>query len=198
MTAESLTFVGGGFIADPTKVESGLKKIADVAKEKEGDEVPEISWAADKYKDVTFHTMKAPVDEQEEEARQLFGETVDIVVGIGKKAVYFALGRDAANAVKKIIDDSAANPNKATVPVEMTVALGQIMNAAKGFADEDDKPQIEMIAEMLESEANGRDHIRLNAQPIENGIRMRIEAEEGVLRAIGMSAMQAQMQGAGN
>jgi hypothetical protein len=34
-------------------------------------------------------------------------------------------------------------------------------------------------------------------EPIENGIRMRLEAEEGVLRAIGMGAMQAQMQAAG-
>jgi hypothetical protein len=100
--------------------------------------------------------------------------------------------------LKKVIDDSAAAPAKPTVPMEMTVALGQIMNAAQGFADEDDKPQIEMIANMLANEAEGRDHVRMNAQPIENGVRMRIEAEEGVLRAIGMGAMQAQMQGAGN
>jgi hypothetical protein len=196
VAADSLTFVAGGFIADPAKVESGLKKIAEAAQKKEED-MPEVKWASSKHKDVTFHTMQAPVPEEEEEARQLFGETLDLAVGIGQKAVYFAAGRDAIDAVKKVIDDSAANPSKPTAPMEMTVALGQIMKAAQGLADEDDKPQIEMIAGMLENEAKGRDHIRMLSQPIENGIRMRIEAEEGVLRAIGMAAMQAQMQGAG-
>jgi hypothetical protein len=159
--------------------------------------MPEVKWASARHKDVTFHTMQAPVPEDEEEARQLFGETLDLAVGIGQKAVYFAAGRDSLDAVKKVIDDSAANPNKPTAPMEMSVSLGQIMNAAKGFADEDDKPQVEMIASMLENEANGRDHVRIVSQPIENGIRTRVEAEEGVLRAIGMAAMQAQMQGAG-
>jgi hypothetical protein len=196
VSADSLTFVAGGFIADPAKVESGLKKIAEAAKKKEED-MPEVKWASSKHKDVTFHTMQHPVPEDEEEARQLFGETLDLAVGIGQKAVYFAAGRDSLDAVKKVIDDSAANPSKPTAPMEMTVALGQIMKAAQGLADEDDKPQIEMIANMLENEANGRDHVRMLSQPIENGIRMRIEAEEGVLRAIGMGAMQAQMQGAG-
>jgi hypothetical protein len=196
VTPESLTFVAGGFVADPAKVESGLKKIAEAAKKKEED-MPEVKWASSKHKDVTFHTMQAPVPEDEDEARQLFGETLDLVVGIGQKAVYFAAGRDSLDAVKKVIDDSAANPSKPTAPMEMSIALGQIMNAAKSLADEEDKPQIEMIANMLENEANARDHIRITSQPIENGIRMRIEAEEGVLRAIGMAGMQAQMQGAG-
>lgn len=195
MTADSLTFVAGGYIADPAKVESGLKKFAEVAKEKEED-MPEVSWASDKHKDVTFHTMQAPV-EDDEKAKKLFGEKLDIVVGIGKEAVYFGLGRDALAAVKKVIDDSAANPKKAVAPMEVTVALGQIMNAAKELADEEEKPQIEMVADMLANEASGRDHVRMVAQPVENGVRMRIEAEEGVLRAIGMAAMQQQMQGAG-
>jgi hypothetical protein len=111
--------------------------------------------------------------------------------------VYFALGRSALDAIKQVIDQSAASPNKPTSPMEMSVSVGEIMNAAKGFADEDDKPQVEMIAEMLSTQAAGRDHVRIVTQPIENGIRVRIEAEEGVLRAIGMGAMQAQMQAAG-
>jgi hypothetical protein len=197
VTAESLTFVAGGFVADPSKVESGLKKISEIAQEKEGSDVPDVKWAASKHKDVKFHTMAVPVPEDNDEARQLFGESMDLVVGIGQKAVYFAAGRQATDTIKQVIDASAAAPNKAIAPVELNVALGQIMNAAKGLADEDDKPRIEEIANMLSSEAEGRDHVRIVAQPIENGIRMRLEAEEGVLRAIGMGAQQQQAQGAG-
>ncbi|MBA3482659.1 MAG: hypothetical protein H0T51_12670 [Pirellulales bacterium] len=203
MGPDALTFVAGGFVADPAKIESGLKKIVEAAKTEKPQDIEKagIKWSAEKHKDVTFHTASAPIEgdgDDEENARKLFGDKVDLVVGIGGKAVYFAMGRDALATVKKVIDDSAAAPAKATVPMEMTVALGQIMNAAQGFADEDDKPQIEMIANMLANEAEGRDHVRINAQPIENGVRVRFEAEEGVLRAIGMGAMQAQMHGAAN
>ena len=54
-----------------------------------------------------------------------------------------------------------------------------------------------MVATMLEENVEGRDHVRIVVQPIPNGARTRIEAEEGVLRAIGMAVMQAQMQAAG-
>ncbi len=203
MAPDAVTFVAGAFVADPAKVESGLKKIVDGAKAEKPEKIEEadVKWSAEKHEDVTFHTASIPIegdDDDDQAARKVFGDTLNMAVGIGEKAVYFAMGRDALDAVKKIIDDSAASPAKATVPMEMSVALGQIMNAAQGFADEDDKPQIAMIADMLQNEAAGRDHVRINAQPIENGIRMRIEAEEGVLRAIGMGARQSQMQGAGN
>jgi hypothetical protein len=197
MSSDSLTFVAGGFIADPAKVESGLKKIAEAAEE-EGEDVPEIKWAAEKYQDVTFHTLQIPIEgDKREEARKLLGEKADMAVGIGKKAVYFALGRDALATIKQVIDASAKTPNKPIPPMEMTLSLGPILEVAKTFADADKKPQLELVAEMLSGEAKGRDHVRMIGQPIENGLRMRIEAEEGVLRAIGMGASQARMQGAG-
>ena len=197
VSPEALTFVAGGFIADPSKVESGLKKIAEVAKEEEGEKVPEIKWAAETQGEVTFHTMSIPVPEGEEEARKLFGENLDLAVGIGKEAVYFGAGRDCIAAVNNVIELSAASPAKPTLPMALTIALGQIMNTAKEMAPASEKPQIEMVSEMLNNEAAGKDHVKMVAEPIENGIRMRIEAEEGVLRAIGMAAMQAQMQAAG-
>jgi hypothetical protein len=54
------------------------------------------------------------------------------------------------------------------------------------------------VAKMLEEQAQGRDHIRLVAQLLENGFRYRLEAEEGVLRAIGKTADAAQQAGAAN
>jgi hypothetical protein len=197
LTAESLTFVAGGHVAEPKKIESGFKKIFDVAKEKHGEEAPKATWDAEKYGDVTFHKLAKDVPADKEDARKLLGDTVEMYVGIGKDAVYFSAGRDALDAVKKAIDASKASANKATTPGEVTFALGQIMTAAQTMAQDDQKPQIQMISDMLANQAKDRDHVRMVAQPIENGVRMRIEAEEGVLRAIGMAAMQAQMRGAG-
>lgn len=197
VSTEAVTFVGGGFIADPSKVESGLKKITEVAKEEDSEgKMPDVQWNASEHAGVAFHTLQVPVPEDEEEARQLFGENVDMAVGIGEKAVYFAAGRNALETVKEVIDASAAAPNKSIPPMELTVAIGQFINVAKAIADDDDKPHLEMISEMLANQASEKDHVRMSGEAIENGVRMRIEAEEGVLRAIGMAGMQAQMQGA--
>jgi hypothetical protein len=193
LTAESMTFVAGGNVADPKKIESGLKNLLEVAKAKHGDEAPKATWDAEKYKDITFSKIEADVPSDKEDARKLLGEKLQMYVGLGKNTVYFAAGSDALAAVKKAIDESAG---KKPTPFAVTFALGQIMTAAKTFADDEDKAQIEAVAQMLESQANGRDHVRFAPVAIENGIRVRIEAEEGVLKAIGMAAMQQQMRAA--
>lgn len=204
VSPSSLSLVAGGFVADPAKVEDGIKKLTQLAKEKES-EFPGVNWNSSSHKDVQFHTLNIPIpagDDDEEKARQLFGDTVDVAIGIGKETAYFALGRDCVEAIKGIMDVSAASPQKSVPPMEMTFALSQIMEAAVGLMDDDenDKAQVEMMANMLANEAKGRDHVRIAVTMIPNGARTRIEAEEGVLRTIGMAAMAAQMekmQGAG-
>ena len=196
LAPNSLTFVAGAFIGEPAKVETGLKKMAEIIKQKDANS-PEVKWNAASHGDVSFHTLSLPIPENEEQPRQLFGETVDLAIGIGKQSVYFAAGRDCLNAVKGVIDASGAEPQKSVPPMEMTFALKQIMEMAASIAKDNEKPMLQSIAAMLANEAAGRDHVRIVMQAIPGGIRTRIEAEEGVLRAIGMGAMQAQMQAAG-
>ena len=171
-----------------------------VAEKEEGANFPGINWNSSSHADVQFHTLSIPIPaggDDEENARQLFGDTIDVAVGIGENSVYFAAGRDCLGAIKETMDASAASPQKSVPPMEMTFALAQIMEAAATFVDGDDREKVEMIANMLKNEANGRDHVRMVAQAIPNGARTRIEAEEGVLRAVGMAAMAAQMEAAG-
>ena len=194
LAPNSVTFVAGGFIGEPAKVESGLKKIVEVIRQEE--KFPGVQWNAENHADVSFHTLSLPIPEHEEESRQMFGETIDLAVGIGKQSVYFAFGRNCLEAAKSVIDASLAEPQKSVPPMEMTISLKQIMETAAAFADESEKPMLQSIAAMLGNEAVGRDHVRIVTQTIPNGIRTRIEAEEGVLRAIGMAAMQAQMEAA--
>ncbi len=189
MSPESLTFVAGGFNGDPAKVESGLKKLVELAKEEP--KFPGVEWNAATHADVNFHRLTVPIPEGEE-ARQLFGDHLNVLVGIGNDSVYLALGRDAMEAVKNVIDTSAAEPGKEVPPSEITFSLGQIVTVVAAFADEKDKPNLEMVANMLSSEANARDHVRMVVQPIENGARSRIEIEEGVLRAAIMMGQMAQ------
>lgn len=189
LTPNSLSLVAGGFIAEPTKIESMLKKLA-----KLGIDNPTIKWDADSHEGVNFHVFSYNTP-NEEEAHQLFGDTIEFAVGIGKQSVYFSLGRNALEAAKKVIDVSTANPGKAIAPMEMSVSVGKIFKAAAAFDTEDET--VQMISDALENETAGRDHVRIVAQPIENGVRSRFEIEEGVMRAIAVGVQAQQMQAAG-
>ncbi|WP_168205441.1 hypothetical protein [Bythopirellula goksoeyrii] len=192
LTPESLSLVAGGFIADPAKVESGLKKLAELGKNEP--DMPTVNWNAESHAGVSFHTLSVPTPD-EEEPRQLFGNTIEMAVGIGKQSVYFSLGRDAIAAAKKVIDESAANPGKAIAPMEMSVSVGQVLKTVAALNPEEET--VQMISDALENETAGRDHVRIVAQPIENGVRSRFEIEEGVMRAIAVGVQAQQMQAAG-
>lgn len=190
---DALTMVAGGFVGDPAKVESGLKKLAEVGKQNR--DMPEITWNATSHAGVNFHTLSVPTPADKQEARKLFGDAIDIAVGIGKESVYFALGKDNLAAVKDVIDASAASPDKEVAPMELSVSVAKVIDTVAAFKPED--ATLQMVADTLKNEAVGRDHVRIIAQGVENGLRTRFEIEEGVMRAIGVGvkASQAQAQG---
>ena len=187
---DSLTVVAGALIKQPEKVESALKKIAAVG-EKEPD-FGGVQWNAANHAGVNFHTMSVPVPEDQEEARQMLGEKVDVAIGIGPDSVYLALGRDNLNAINQAIDASKAEPNKEVSPFELSFSLGPIMETAAANGKEDDREILQSISDLLSNSAQGRDHLRITGQFIPNGLKYRIEAEEGVLRAVGKGVSEAQ------
>jgi hypothetical protein len=189
----SMSLVAGAFVADSQKVLDGLKKYAEL----ETTELPKLELDAETVGDVKFHNVTYKIPDHNEKATKLLTENGEMIVGVGKNAVYFAMGSDPVAAVKAAIDASAKAPKKAIMPFEMTIGLKQALEFAKSVADEDKKPLIENLADAVDSAATGSDHIRLVGEPIENGIRTRLELEEGVLKAIGKGASQARMQGAG-
>ena len=175
----------GGLVGDPSKVESGLKKLEALAEKDE--EFPGITWNAESHGEISFHTIDVPVPDAQ--AQQLVGDTMEIAVGTGGKSVFFALGKDAVASTKAIIDASKANAGKQVPPFELTASLGKILGTV---AKVDPNPVVTRVAEMLESEAEGRDHIKIVEHIVDNGVKVRIELEEGVLRAIGTAVEESQ------
>jgi len=193
---DAATFVAGGFVADPSKVESGLKKLVELAKEDPN--FPGLQWNSDQHANIRFHTMSVPVPGGGEGPRQLFGETLEVAIGIGQKSVYFAAGRDCLAATKSIIDRSAASPGQSVSPMEITLALGPVMDFAASLPQAESQPVLKAISKMLSNESEGRDHVRIVVQPVTGGLRTRFEMEEGVLKAIGTGAaavMESSMEG---
>lgn len=189
---DKLTLVAASAIKEPAKFESGLKKLAAIA-EKEPD-FNGVEWNAATHEGVNFHTLAVPLPADEAEARKLFGEKVDVAIGIGSDAVYVAAGQGNLDAVKKAIDASKAEPGKEVPPFEFSASLGQIMETVAANARDENTDVYQAIAKMLKDDAQGRDHIRASGTLVPNGLKYRFEAEEGVLRAIGKASMMAQQK----
>lgn len=175
---KSMTFVAGGAVAEPKTLEDSLRKLVDLAKDEP--DFPKVKFNAMTHRGVTFHTLSAPVEEAD--AQRVLGETLDVVVGIGADAAYLAVGKDAADTLKKVLDGSTMQKQDAA-PMSLKVALTPIFKFAGSI---EDNPVLELITDTLEDSA-GNDHLLLKATPIDNGVTYRLTVEEGVLKAIGQA-----------
>lgn len=187
---DSFTLVAGAYVVDTDKIESGLRKVVSLA-EQEPD-FPGVNWNAESYGGLNFHTVEVPIPAHEEEARQMFGDKLNVAVGLGSETALVAVGKDNMAAAKKVLDDSKASAGKSVKPAVGSISLGAVMKVVAAFADPEDAPQAQMMADLLEQQSGDLDHLRFEAEMIPNGLRYRFEAEEGVIKAVGGAAAMAQ------
>lgn len=189
----SMTIVAGLHVKDPAKLESALKKLEPAAKK--SPDFPGIQWNAANHAGVHFHTLAVPIPEKEQAPRQLFGDKLDVAIGIGTQAIYLAAGRDNIQSINKAIDESMAQKDKAVPPFELALSLKPILEVAAAEAKPGpEQDTLKAVVDVLKNQSQNRDHVRMVGQMVPNGLRYRIEAEEGVLRAIGTAAVQAQQK----
>lgn len=190
----ALTFVVGGHVVDAPDLEEALKDAINFAKEKHPEEFEEaeIKFDSGKHGGIRFHSLKLPVDD--EEAQKVFGEKLDVVVGVGDEAVYVAFGSKAEATLKKVIDVSAKDAAKPVLPGQATISVGPILKFANSV---EPNPITESLIEVAEK-VKGNDRFLINVSSIPNGEKIRIQLEEGVLQIIGAGAKAAQgAQGGG-
>jgi hypothetical protein len=188
--ADSLQFVAGMHIADGTQMENAVKGLIDLAKDEP--DFPDVKLNAMRHNGVNFHTASLPVPD--EGAQRVFGDTLELVLGTGAKSLYVAFGSGSIDLLKGVIDTSAREPNKATLPSQITVSMTPLLRF--GSRLEPDNVTLKILLAALEK-SQGKDHVTLSAQSIPRGFTYRLDIQEGVLRMIG-SAVAANMQQGGD
>jgi hypothetical protein len=192
LAPKALTAVAGARIAEGGKLESALKQVVEQVAKDEPDVAKLVKLDAEEHEGVRFHVVSLPLSMMEEDAREklgpFVGKTFDVVIGVGDTSVYLAAGRDASKTLKKAIDASKAGGDKSLPPVEFSVAAGAIARFVATVADDDEKQPAEMVAKILEA-SEGKDHVKLAAGPVPNGMQVRLTAEEGILKALGVIPM---------
>jgi hypothetical protein len=191
----AVTLVAGGAVAEGKPVENLLKKVFDAVKEEEPDLGKGFKFNADTYKGFRLHTAVVPVTEELEQLKPFVGEELTVVVGVGEKQVFVAAGADAVEILKKAIDKSQTASEKEVLPAQMILSYVKIGKFVAGvIPDEDAKTKIEQFVQMLE-QSGGKDHLIINAQAVENGLKIHLELEEGFMKVLGSLSQMLGMPG---
>ena len=190
---EALTAVAGGVIADGDKLNQAVKDlVAGIREENPGiDQIVKLD--AGEHKGVKFHTVSIPLpggDDNQEKLAKMIGDTLEVALGIGPKSVYIAAGRAPMDLIKTVIDKSNKLAGKAVPPLRIALDAEKLAKLLAVVGKEDDRPKLALAAELL-AKSPSQDHVTLVASPIESGVRLRLEMEPGVLKALGMAASGA-------
>jgi hypothetical protein len=189
------TVVAGAYVADGAKIQTVLDRLLQAARAENAAVVDQlVRTNADQLRDVHFHTITIPLPDEtkgREKLVQLVGDSLELVIGIGKNSVYFAAGRDALPTLKQAIEASSAEGSRVAAPMQLAIAVAPILRTAAAFGTPDVQAKTAAAIEMLKG-AEIQDHIRLVATPIDNGLRLRLEAEKDVVRLFFRSVLLAQ------
>ncbi len=185
LAPKTFKFVGGLRVADGQALADAFEKLFELAKHEQ--DLPEVHFYAGKHRDLDLHTLSLPVAEKDRDARQLMGENVDITIATGPEQLYFALGSGAGDLLKSIVDRSATIGSQQVPPVHLRVAVKPVIQFLASMDGENKKAK--RLLEVIES-ARGGDSIELSVQPVENGIGLRLEMAEGVLKMLGAASQE--------
>jgi hypothetical protein len=179
---QRLTLALGALVADAKELEDVIKQFVTLAAEDL--DLPKPKWNVEKHKGYRFHALTVPLPDEDDnenakKLKQAFGDPLKVSLAFGEKAFYLGLGEAGVDTVKELIDNSAKTPENPS-PMTISLALAPLLKFASAQSG---NPMAAMMAQGLEA---GKDRIKITLQPLDNGVRYRIEAEEGINKLLGV------------
>jgi hypothetical protein len=187
LDSSGATLVFAGHVVDGGKLNDALRQLVKFDPES----TKAFTLDVETYQGVRFHTFSMPTPDPR--LVPLVGTTLDGVIGIADDKVLVAAGRNAVATLKKVLDDSKAAPGKEVPPFEINVDVGTIAKFVQAVKVDDGKPDEPgvnwafLFLQQLDT-AGDKAHITLTASPIPVGMRVRLEVEEGLLKAFATMA----------
>ena len=176
------TFAGGVRIADSEKFNVGLTEIFERLKGKS--EFESVQTNLVDHRGVILHRLQGKA--VPETANRLFGKDHGLYIGTGNGIVWFAIGAEnALPTLKSMIDtvtDAAADDNP-VMPAQFVMHVSSWL----GLMERPDGTSNPVVELMRESFSAGGGTIRADLKPIQDGMQLRINADEGFIRLIGKS-----------
>jgi hypothetical protein len=187
LTPNAATALVAGYIADGDLLDKILHTVHKAIVDENPGAAQFVKMDAENGQGVNFHKISVPIGkyaDNREAVVQMVGESLDVVIGVGKEHAYLAAGRNALPALKTAIQESAAAGSKPVSPLEVSLAVKPVVNLTAEIGKPTDRPKAAMADTEL-AKTPGKDHVGLTIRPITNGIQARLEVEQGLVRLFG-------------
>jgi len=185
LRSSGVTLAAGGNVEDGAKLDERFRRLAEAARNRPADEqAPEWRLDAGQYMGTRFHTVSMPIPEDAKnrgELLRMFGNRLDVVIGVGEHSLYVASGKNPMAALKHVLQGSRTKTARSGPPVRLTLSVGALARFLAEMGQEDGGLTFARMADLL-GQSGGRDHIRLTAHPVPRGVQLRVELQEAVLR----------------
>ncbi len=180
----------GTSVAEGDELGRLFENLVDIAESEAGFYGVQLDVA--KHKGVRFHTLVLPYfgGPEGEMLESLFGSDVEFTFGLSKDAAYLAVGTDGVDHLKKAIDKSEELADKKVPPAQIVMAIGPLLDLLSEMDAGDDPLLSSLTLEVPEED----DRLHIVVKPVKNGMQIHIEAEKGVLGAVGTAVMTAAPQ----
>lgn len=155
-------------------------------------QIDQLELNHDHYQGVALHRLRRPREAVPAQEQRIYGEDSDVYLGAGRNAFWFAVGgRDALAVLKQTMDAAAAPPEQPLDRSDMPLQFHLNVNHWLGVGDNGgNSPRqvrrrtLRQLAEEAFSTGGGR--LRIDIRPTDTGARLRVQADEGLLRLLGL------------
>jgi hypothetical protein len=179
---------GGGFLYSGAAMAEWVQKLA--TKLQQIPDPPQFKFNESTYNGVAMHSITIDIPADKTELISLLGPQAVIHLGTAQQAVYFGVGKDSTEMMKKLIDSAGADKGDLSErPLgQMRIRTLPLLRLAQSVKAND------MLTAMIDAVArsNEFDFINVTTKPIPNGQSSVIEIGEGLLSLVGAAIREGQ------
>ena len=181
----------GSFVADGNEVAALAKDLS--TKVPDSPDAPTFKFDMGNYGGVTMHMIEGDVPPNEDEARKLFGDKIQIRIGTAPKAVYVAVGKGSGELLKKFIDSGKSDNGGQRPLAQLNGRLLPFLELAQSVESNSD---VEAVINSLRA-SQDKGAVSFTSHSIPNGSSGKLRIGEGLIKAIGdaTAARQQARQG---
>lgn len=176
---DALVLLGGMKVSDGATLAVAVDDILTRVKQKEA--VESVRQNVFSHKGVNVHRLDFRRVRPEDE--RMYGGNPSLYVGVGDDVLWVAWGSDAAPTEMRRAIDKGAEPVKEAI---VSAPFQLVMNFSKWMNIFDPKKSEEGFAgRARNSFAKGGDALRVEALPMDDGLRVRVTLDEAFIRLLG-------------
>ncbi len=137
-----------------------------------------FSIASTRVDGISWHQFRMPVDE-DDEAREVFGDKMSLMIGLGEDVLYVGVGRQPESLIKECIANSSSEVGQDVPVFRSAISVGDLI-AAAGELDTD--PKAQQLTAVL-AKQDGARQIEIEATSDDASLDFTIRVAPGLLRA---------------